>query len=140
VCPPLYWAAGLALLAAVLSSSGILLALRGGGIDKSALLVIVACGIPFLLISVGFAATWATAVFDGPGGRLEIRQRMFGFSYGDRTLPLATVRLAFVERGTGTGRLAIQLSDGTAVPLGFLTSAEGRQRAEMSINRFLAVR
>lgn len=138
VCPPYYLAAAMALGIPLVAFVGFFVGLVATGFDWSVVAFVVAIQAPLLLFGFGLTMSHATAVFDRTSGEVEIRERLLGLATRRRVLPLASIKLAFVSRGRGTGRLALLLKDTSAVPIGWMTTQAGRREAEQAVNAFLS--
>lgn len=136
VCPPFYLAAVASFVMAIIGATAMFFIL-GGDRNKWTSLILLGSQLPFLLISFGLATTGARAVLDGSTGTVTIHRRIFAIPAPERTFPITSVKLVFIEAGKGTGRLVFVLKDGSAVPVGFLTNQPGNRGAVDAINKFL---
>src|SRR5690242_9977081 len=106
VCPPFYMAAIASLIVTIFATAAFF-TVAGGIRSKWTVLIVLGLQVPFILIGIGLATTGAVVVLDPSLGTAQIRRRIFGIPMRTRTFALTSVRQMFVERGRGTGRLAL---------------------------------
>lgn len=113
----------------------LLLVWAGDGKYRSAWIPLVVLGL-FIPVLVTVLSNHATLVFDGPNGRLHMKEGMLFFSEV-HDLPLEQVRGAVVVTSDQADALRVVLSDGTQWQISAYNQMGGKDRASFAINQFL---